>query len=244
MATRERPSKGEGCNSGHVDRRPRGARARDGAYRGRDERDGRRATRLARHIDPGARWHRPAGGDARRGARGKAFEAWSAAVRELPAGPFHEGRAHEVVVVERSSVRRRPRELRPLRTAAIGLGSSRAAEGPANRRPFRRAGGSSWPRETRAADRHRDARVHRRRGIDEAARELGPSPTGPRSRSTAGCCEGRSAAAAASRSTRRGTRSSTRSPTPATPPRPPARRARRSARARSTSHRSTRASRT
>ena len=30
----------------------------------------------------------------------KAFEAWSAAVRELPTGPFHaEGRAHEVVLV-------------------------------------------------------------------------------------------------------------------------------------------------
>jgi len=40
--------------------------------------------------------------DAAREAR--AFEAWAAAVRELPAGPFHEeGRAHEVVLVSNAS---------------------------------------------------------------------------------------------------------------------------------------------
>ena len=68
----------------------------------------------------------------------KAFEAWSAAVRELPAGPFHEGKGHEVVVVsERSSSSEAATGTASAADSAIGLGSSRAAEGPANRRPFR-----------------------------------------------------------------------------------------------------------
>ena len=73
-----------------------------------------------------------------RGATDAAREAraWSAAVREAPAGPFH---AEGTGTRDRRQVRPGgPRTgLYPLRTASIELGSSEPRSGRRNRRPFR-----------------------------------------------------------------------------------------------------------